>query len=275
MDPIRAIYANQEDIPEQFAELYEERGGSWHLTKIVGLKTEADVSRVQRALEAERRNHQQLKQTLETFRGDRTLEEIQADLDSIPELKAAAEGNLDEDKINDLVEKRIRTRLGPVERERDQLKTKLGEHEAAIAGFQEKEIRRTIHDTVRSAAVKGKVLDTAQEDVLMLAERMFEVSEDGGVTTRDEVGVTPGITAEQWLAEMQSKRPHWWPPSQGGGARGGRGAGGLSGNPWTPDNWSLTEQGRYVQEHGIEKARDAAKAAGVQFGATAPAKKSA
>jgi hypothetical protein len=101
------------------------------------------------------------------------------------------------------------------------------------------------------------------------AERLFDVDEDGNITTRDGVGVTPGLTVEQWLTDRQKDRPHWWPRSTGGGAKDSTGRS-LANNPWSRANWNLSEQGRYVREHGAEKAAAAAKAAGSSVGATAP-----
>lgn len=106
----------------------------------------------------------------------------------------------------------------------------------------------------------------------MLAERVFEVDDEGNVTTKDGVGVTPGIAADVWLTEMQDKRPHWWPQSQGGGA-GGSGGGGAGGkNPFSAEGWNLTEQGRLVRENP-EKADQMAKAAGTTVGGGRPAAK--
>lgn len=267
--PIKALYATQDEIPENFRELYEERGGQFHLTQIEGIKTDADVARVQRALDQEKQARNQLKQQWDSFFGDKKPEDIQALLDRIPELEAAAEGKIDDEKINSIVEGRLKTKLSPVERERDQLRAQLQEREQQIAQFQERETRRTIHDSVREAAIKSKVIDTALEDVLMLAERMFEVGEDGKVTAKEGVGVTPGIDPVVWLTEMQQKRPHWWPASQGGGAKGGAGGGGFGSNPWSHDNWNMTEQARIYRENP-QRAQQMAQAAGTKIGGPKP-----
>jgi hypothetical protein len=125
---------------------------------------------------------------------------------------------------------------------------------------------------VRKARIAAKVIDSAEEDALLLAERMFEVSEDGRVTTRDGVGVTPGVEPDVWFTEMQAKRIHWWPPSEGGGARGGKGGNGVGSNPWSTKNWNITAQMQYVTQHGEEKGRQMAELAGSSLGAIAPPK---
>lgn len=270
---IKAIYATKEEIPENYVDLYEERNGAYHLVKIEGIKTDADVSRVQTALSKEKQEHTATKQKYESFLQGRKIEEVQSLLDKIPELEAAASGKVDDEKINQIVESRLKTKLSPVERERDQIKQQAEQLQQKISQFETQNKQRTIHDIVRSAAIKSKILDTAQEDVLMLAERMFEIGEDGSVTARDGVGVTPGVSPEVWLAEMQPKRPHWWPASSGGGAKGGGGSSAFGKNPWSADSWSITEQGKILTSLGAEKAKQMAESVGSYVGAVTPVKK--
>jgi hypothetical protein len=271
--PIKALYSTKEEIPEKFLELYEERNGLYHLTQISGLQSEADVSRVKTALTQERQEHASTKQKFQSFLGDKKLEDVQALLDKIPELEAAASGKIDDEKLNTIVETRIKTKLSPVERERDQAKEKIFELESKIFTYENQNKQRVIHDSVRSAAIKSKVLDTAQEDVLLLAERMFEINDEGKVTAKDNVGVTPGVSPEIWLTEMQQKRPHWWPNSVGGGARGGNGVGGFANNPWSAENWNMTEQNRLYLQLGPDKAEQMAKSVGSFIGSARPPKK--
>jgi hypothetical protein len=267
---IKAIYTNQDEIPETYRGLFEERGGAFHLTKIEGIKTDADVARVQRALDAEKGEKVKIKTQWDGFFGERKPEDVQAMLDKYPELEALANGKLDDEKINSIVEGRLKTKISPIERERDQFKTRLSEADQRIALYESKEKQRTIHDAVRQVAVKMKVLDTAQEDVLMLAERMFEINQDGTVTAKDGVGVTPGVAPEIWLTEMQQKRPHWWPASVGGGAKGSGAGGGFAENPWSAEYWNLTAQGQVITSLGQTKAEQMAKAVGSRIGGTRP-----
>ncbi|QFR59625.1 hypothetical protein P6F33_gp24 [Pseudomonas phage Quinobequin-P09] len=98
---------------------------------------------------------------------------------------------------------------------------------------------------------------------------MLEVNEEGKVVTRDGVGVTPGIDATVWLTEMQSKKTHWWGPSQGGGAGGNRSGSGGGANPWSADGWNMTEQGRILKENR-SRAEQMAKSAGTTIGGPRP-----
>jgi hypothetical protein len=262
---IKAICVDINEIPEKYRDLYEEKDGVFRLIRIEGLKSEADITRLSNALENERQEHARTKQRFDGVLGGKKVEEIQALLNRIPELEAAASGKIDDTKINEMVESRLRTKVSPIELERDTYRNQTTELQQQVAEYTAREKRRYVVDAVRQAAVKMKVLDTAMEDVFLLAERMFEVSDNGNVTVKDNVGATPGVSPEVWLAEFQNKRPHWWPASIGGGARGSGGVGGYAKNPWSEEYWSLTEQGKYFSQNGLEKATQMAAAVGVDF----------
>jgi hypothetical protein len=271
---IQAVYDNQEEIPEVFRELFTERNGKWECTGIAGMRTLADFERMQEGIKRERKEHDETKLKLRAW-GDLKPEDVQAKLDRFDEMEAKLEAGHkpDDEKLNKLVETRLKSKLAPVERANAELVAKLADREGKIAEYQNRERQRQIHDEVRTARVKTKAREDAEEDILLNAERMFEVDADGKVVTKDGVGVTPGIGADLWLQEMQPKRQYWWPESQGGGAKGGRvGNGAGLNNPWSAQNWNLTEQGKYLKEHGMEKAEQLAKLAGSFVGATAPIK---
>lgn len=274
---LKAIYDTQEEIPENFRELYTERSGKWELTGIEGVKTTADVERVQEALRKEKADHKTTKDKLKTFDGI-DPEQSAKDAQELEELRARVAagggGQIDEEKLQKLVDAKVATLTAPLNRdlqkitkERDTLAEENGQ-------YKQKETVRTITDAVRKAASGQKIVDTAMEDVLMLAERVFEISPEGAVLTRDNVGVTPGIAADIWLTEMQEKRPHWWPLAQGGGAGGGAGGGGMPNNPFSDEHWNLTLQGQMVRTDRA-KAERMAKAAGTTIGGARPAKKAA
>lgn len=267
---LKAILDTLEGVEPHFHSLYTERNGKFELTGIEGIKTQADIDRLQTALTKERGDHKTLKDRYGML-GDRKPEDIIAALDRIPELEAAAKGNIDDAKLNEMVEGRIKTRLAPIERQNQTLAQQLAERDLSLNELRGKESQRIVADSVRTAAMKLKVVDSALEDVILLGERVFSIDEStGAVITKDGVGVTPGISADVWLTDMQAKRPHWWGPSQGGGAGGNRGGGAGVTNPWSKDSWNLTEQGRVYKEN-VGKAEQLAKAAGTSIGGPKPA----
>lgn len=278
---LEAIYKTEDDIPEQYKELFSERDGQWELSGIKGMKTQADVDRLQDGLNKERTLHKETKTKLVTFEGI-DLEQVTKDKDDLAETKIRLEAALkskgdgfDEEQLNKLVDAKVATKIAPVERENLQLKEENATQAGEIDGFKHKDIVRKVTDTVRSAGTECKLLDTAMDDAIMLSERVFEVTETGEVITKDEMGVTPGINASTWFQEMQEKRPHWWAAANGGGAGGGDGGGGsFSKNPFTAEHWNLTSQGAAVGADRT-KAERMAVAAGTTIGGPRPVAKKA
>jgi hypothetical protein len=200
-------------------------------------------------------------------------EEVRAKLDRITELEAAAGGKLDDKAIDNIVETRIKTRTGPLERMIQSLTQERDGYKSQVDTYTAKEKTRMVSDEVRQAAVKLKMEPTAVEDAILLAERVMEVGEDGAVTVKDKVGYTPGVDVVTWLGDMQAKRPHWWGPSAGGGAGGNRGGGAADGiNPWAHDTWNVTQQNK-ITISDSKKAERMAASAGTTVGGLKPAKR--
>lgn len=271
----------ENEVTEAFRELYTERNGQFELTGITGIKTQGDVDRLQTALNNEKTAHKATKDRLRPLSfGGQSVVEMNDDqirtaveaFDGYDELKTRADGKIDDEKISQIVESRLKSKLAPIEREKKTLEDKFKEASERVTTFEQRERQRTIADKVREVTTAANLLPSAVADALMYAGQVFEVTEDGRVITKDKVGVTPGVEPDVWLMEIKPTKEHWWPESQGGGARGGKG-GGISGdNPWSEKGWNVTRQGDAVRADR-SKAEQMAKAAGSFIGATAPAKK--
>ena len=275
---LKAIVDTLEGLDEHVAALYTQRGDKFELSVeipgIEGIKSFTDFNRLNEALRKERADHKVIKDRFAPL-GERKVEEILTIFDRLPELEAAAANNkVDETKIESLVSARLVAKLSPVERELTTAREALLQRDAKIQTYEQRELQRTIGDAVRGATSKMKVVDSAVEDVTLLAERIFTIDESGKVVAKDNVGCTPGIAPEVWLTEMQAKRPHWWGPSMGGGApgNGGRPGGGGAGNPWSADGWNMTEQGRIYIENPA-RADQLARSAGTTVGGQRPRSK--
>lgn len=266
-------YDSYDNIPAEVRHLYKQDGEKWVIMGAGEIKTPQDVLNVQEALRKEREDHKEVKGTLARYRDmANDPEELQQKIDRIAELESAAAGKMDETKLNEMVEARLRTRTAPLERQISTLKDEKEQLEGSVNEYKGKERKRVIHDHIRKAANEAKVRDSAIEDALLIGENVFDVEEGSNrVVTRDGVGITPGMEPSVWLTEMQRSRPHWWPDSNGAGARGGDGGNGGISNPFTSENWNLTEQGRLMnQDRG--KAEQMAKAAGTSIGGPKPEK---
>lgn len=276
---LKAVHSKEDEIPEEFRPLYSEKNGQWELTGIAGVKTEADVARVQDGLAKEREAHKATKAKLAVWDGFEH-DEVVAKLDQFPALEAASKGKLDEAKIEEIANQRAeaiaKSRLVSTERELAKATKERDELLRANEDWQAKDRSRKIRDHVMEAAAEAKLLEGAREDALMHAERIFEIQEDGKIQTRDGVGVSPGLDAGAWLSEIQARKPHWWAPSVGGGATGGNGqTPGMARNPWSRAAWNVTEQGRFIREHGVQRAEQMAKAAGSSLSSTKPPREKA
>lgn len=265
---LSAVMDSLDGLSEDISALYTEKNGKFELTGVSGVKTTADVQRLQQALENERTNHAQTKEGL-TVWGELKHEDVVAQLDRIPELEAAAAGKLDESAIEEMVERRLAgtlaSRTAPMERqiqaltkERDTLAETNGKYAA-------RESRRTIHDTVGAVLRDAKVIEHARDDALLQAERLFKVTKDE-TTGQIQVLAEDGTSPKDWIADIQAKqsKPHWWGPTTGGGANPGGGGNPLGGgnNPFSKDHWNMTRQGALIREKGMEHADRLAKAAG-------------
>lgn len=270
---LNVVHDKIDDIPENFRELYTEQEGKFVLTGISGVKTQADVDRVLEGAKKEREEHKATKEKLHAWDGFEDPQKLREQLDRVGELEVMAKGSKEEfeGKLEELTEARVRSRLAPVERQNKTLAEQLTEAKTLTEQLLGEKVRRTIGDKVGEACTAAKVLPEALPDIKLLANQVFEVTEDGSVLTKDNpYGVTAGLAPDVFLSEMQEKRSHWWPRSTGGGSQGSGGSGGTGGNPWSHDSWNLTEQGKYIKANGVAKAEQMAKAAGTTVGGRKP-----
>ena len=170
---------------------------------------------VQRALNNEREDHKRTK----------------AALDDVEDVKSSMGQTPDAANVRELVMASVQVHLVPLGQELEQARKRFDESDGALREFATDENRRAIHRAVRAAAAKANILPEAIDDALLLAERDIAVDDKG------QIAAKTGSSVEGWLAEMQSKRPHWWPGSSGGGGSGSswfkRGA--SINNPWNPE----------------------------------------
>jgi hypothetical protein len=283
---LKTIYATAEEIPEGYAELYTERNGQWELTGVEGVKTQADIDRVQKALAQERTEHKATKSALAPFEGldpqaivenQHKLEEVTAQLEAINK-----DGHIDETKLEPIISARLKQAVAPLERDRANLERQLDAQKKAVAEKDNEVVQLKtsittgeIERQIRDAAAEAKVLPTAIFDAVRYGREVFEKTDNGRVITKDVSGVVPGLTPKEWFKDMTEKSPHWWPASIGGGSSGsgggGRGTYGGANNPWSKEGWSLTKQGALVRQLGEAKAAEIAALAGSKIGSTKPA----
>jgi len=272
---LKAIIDSLDSVPEELREHYVERNGKYELSA-EGMRTEADVARVQESLRKEREDHRKVKERLSLL-GDLNVEDVHTQLSRIPELEIAAKGALDEAGIEKIVQVRLKSATAPLERKLSQAEEELKKHRDAIGNYEKKDKVRTIKDAISSLTIgssaKIKVIPEAVDDIMMYAENALELGEDGQIRTRDGIGIIPGLGADVWLTDMLQKKPHWCGPTEGGGASGsGRNTGMGGKNPFSHEHWNMTEQGKLLKEDR-PRAEQMARAAGTTIGGGRPAPK--
>lgn len=273
---LKSKYDKAEDIPAGYEDLYEEKDGAAVFNGLEGggaSKTDADVARLSKALEREREDHKTSKTKLRAW-GDLNPEEVLPKLDEYDELKVAGAGKIDEAKMNELVEARIKTRIAPIERERDKLKTDLTERDKSLTQLQAEKADRILEEHLRRA-IAPKVSEPALEDALLRAKNVFVVTEDGKPVTKEGVGVTPGLDPAAWIEDILPTKPHWGREFVGGGASSGGGGTRLSDeqNPWSKVGWNVTKQAQYEEKYGEERAAALARSVGSSLEAVRPPEK--
>jgi hypothetical protein len=271
MDPIELHYESMNDVPAAVRGLYTDKDGKAVLTGVSGMKTQDDVDRVQESLRKERDDHKATKESFKPFKG-MDAAEVQANLDRIGELEAASGGKLDEDAINKIVESRLKQTTGPLQRQIEELTNSNGELTATNDKLTGTISTGSRNEAVRKIAAEMKVHGTAVSDIELVAANYLEKDEHTGkwIVKADAQGVTPGADVNQFMKEMQKQRPHWWPTSVGGGANGG--LDGVNGgkNPFSGNDWNVTQQGAILRSDR-ELASQLATAAGTSIGGDRPA----
>jgi hypothetical protein len=243
-----------EDLPEPVREHYREEGGKWFLDA-EGLKPQADLDRVTNALTAERKEKKEYKDKAavwETRFTGKTPDEIFAQLDRIPLLEAESQGKVDAKRLQEITETTVKQRMAPLEHENVRLKQELTEHLQQIAEFKANDRRRTLHDAVRSIAVKEGFHETAYANgegtLMLLAERNFTIDDAGDVIVAEGSKLlTPGLRLREALVEVKNIYPYLVKGSMGGGAAGSNGANGSTNNPFKQNN--KTVRGQFMKEN--------------------------
>lgn len=260
-------YPTIDDVPEAFRPLYKaNENGTVALSNIVGVKTQEDVNNVMGSLNNERTAHGQTKASLIALLGGRTIEEVQADLDELPTLRAGQQGG---GNVDEQVQARLSQHTAPIQRDLTAANENVAALTSQVQQYQQREQQRVVGDAVRVGASTTKMLSEAVGDVEFMAQAIFEVNEQGAVVARDGIpGVTPGISPEVWLTDLKQKKPFYWPASVNGGGRGGKGIDGGN-NPWAKETWNMTEQGRIVTQDRA-KADQLAAQAGTTVGGLRP-----
>lgn len=274
---LQATYDKKEDIPEAFVDLFKEKGEKWCI-EIEGVQTDANVQRLEFSLKKERDENAKLREEAKAH--GKTPDEVQAIIEELEAANATIASGGDkktEEQIEKIVETRVRTKIGPLERQITKLTKERDDSVLATQTLSGEIVTGKIELAIRAAAEKAKVIPSAIPDLVMRGKPQFELVEQDGkvsVITKDGIGITPGLLPDGWIEELAPSAAHYWPANVGAGANGGGLTLGITEkNPWTKANWNMTDQGQILKKYGHDKTQQLAKSVGSEIGAmTAPEK---
>jgi hypothetical protein len=205
---MKLSYDKKEDIPEALADHYKEVDGKW-VAQVEGMKTQADIDKLQEALRKEREDHDASKTALKEAKS--SLGTSQDELEALK--KSGGKSEKDEPTHQDLVE------LSRLRRENEALTAENTEVKGNYDKLSTEVTSGKIKDNLR-AAFGPKMRKEAVEMQVDHALRDFVLS-DGKVLTKPELGDKSGLTADAYADNLLSTQSYLAPPSNSGGAGGG------------------------------------------------------
>jgi len=199
MEKLKLLYNSETDIPKEYASLYEEIDGTFKLTAIDGIKTQADIDKIMDAKKHEADNRKTVEKELaelkKSYEGVDTAKykELLKAHDEAVTLKLDPKADLDKIKlVKDL----------------DDLKTLLNTANDSISSLQTEKKQIKIEKAMRAAA-RELNLDPKFDDDVLLRASFLDISEGGDVMTSD------GKTVAEFLNPLTDK---FGLPSNGSGA---------------------------------------------------------
>lgn len=248
---LKFIYTSQDEIPEGMGDHYTESNGKW----VLNCEGAVPSSR----LDEFRQTNIELKKKVEAF-GDLDpvkVKEIMAKADEIEAAKVTGD-----DKVKELVEKRVAKMKEEHDRELEGLRTKLTTTESQLAA-------RTIDAALVEAGAEFGLRPTAHDDAVARGRTLFKLEDGQPVAYKGDEKLygkdgSP-LSPREFIESLTKTAPHLFEPSEGGGA-GGSGAGGGGGrlpdggNPWAKETFNLTKQAQILKTDKAAAQRLAAKA---------------
>jgi hypothetical protein len=256
-------------LPSHYQELYEEKDGKFTFTALALTENEQALATARTDAGKYRTANVALTAQLEAFKG-LDAAKVSSELAELEALRAEKEagGTKDGAKFEAAVEARVKVVTAPLQSKITEL-TKTSETLARENGEHKSNgEKRTKHDAMREACV---ALNCDKDVYAGKFPTALKWAEENAMVTVDSSGKTTitdketGLPLKEALKHYQDEGmfTSWWGSSSGGGAGGTNpGQTPVGGNPWTKENWNVTNQNK-IFAADANKAGMLAKAAGV------------
>ncbi len=238
--PLKFRYQTKAELPAEHAALYVERDGAFFLDA-EGVVDKSKVDEFRTTNVALQKQLTELNAKFDGIDPD-SVKTLLAEKTQLEEQKLIKDG-----EVAKLVENRTKKILGEMEK-----RALTAEQSAASLSAQllEGQIERHVVE----AGTKLGLRASAIPDIKLRARSVFKISggaisaveSDGQTPVFGRDGVTP-LSFDEWVARQVVEAPHLFESSAGGGAVGhasGGGANRSGKNPFSKENWNLTEQMR-------------------------------
>lgn len=265
----KSEYEDGDDIPAGAKDAYEEKDGKFVLVRPLQ-KTQLENS-YNKTKDRLKTANDKLKKFEALDLSDEQIESIGDDLEELQELRQLKEdGELDpknNEEIEARVAKRVENATKNLENRIVKLESDLGKRDAALDKANGRLTSMTLSDKIRNKAKELKVQDHSLRHLERDALDEFTLDESGEVVdAKDE-----GRSMDDWLAEQVETNPIYMIDLKNAGT-GAQNAGDLGPggkNPFSKDDWNLTEQGSLVRDNPA-KAERLASMAGTKVGGPRP-----
>jgi hypothetical protein len=258
---------NLDGLDKAHHPLYTERDGKYVFTGLEGYDP-SQPGKLQKALDTERENAKKYANELKALKpwkvfADKKPEDIQAQLDRMDELEAAAAGKFDEKELDKRATARAEAATKPLQRQIKEFEGKVTEFteqnaalQARVTAYEKAEEQAKIRAEIQKAALASNALPEAYADgggLLAVLEGALEVDVQvdsegkrtlGAVRTKDGAGYPSGLDVPKLLQQVQSRQGYFWGPSKGGGANPGNHGSRIptGANPWDPKTHNRSQQ---------------------------------
>lgn len=246
---LQAVYSSSEQIPEGLADYYTEQSdGSFKIALEGGVKTQADIDKVMKALQNERDAHSETKKAVKALPDDFDAEKW----DRLKDIDPETIGGDEELKSQvESLKKKLKAKDDEVQAEKESLRNTIK--------------RSQLRDALLEAGVKDSILLDAAVDRAIAKHRVkAEQKDDAFVVTAGDLDEDVSEWAKSWASTDEGKRFVSAGNNSGGGAGNEGGGGAPIKNPYKEESLNLTEQAK-LQRDNPQKAKQLATEAGVEL----------